>query len=144
MTENPPDPWTSLADELGVQAQREAPPAAPPDQEPSSRASDRPAHSPASQPAAPPKKPPADWQALAGALGIEMPPEATAPVARKDPVAELFGFPPSTARTREEIDEENRQRLERRAEYRDDVDELAEWESSVDRGDVEKRYDSQS
>lgn len=86
MTDQPSDPWKSLAAELGVDASEPAPP--PPSSTTPPRSS-----SGASPPPLP-KKSSSDWLALAGELGIDVPPEAGAPPPRRDPVAELLGFPP--------------------------------------------------
>jgi hypothetical protein len=88
MTDNPNDPWSSLADELGVQPGHEPPPPAPQSSTPPPQRSQPPSHH-----APPPKKAQADWNALAGELGIELPPDS-GPKSGNDPVAELLGFPP--------------------------------------------------
>jgi hypothetical protein len=95
MTDDQSDSWRSLADQLGVQPGEQ--PSAP---SPSSASSPPPAkyHSQpasASKPASPPKK--ADWNALAGELGLEVSPEPKSDSAPHDPVAELLGFPPPSA-----------------------------------------------
>jgi len=100
------------------------------------RAADRPGHF-----APPAKKPPADWHALAGALGIEIPPESEPLAPRKDPVAELFGFPSQPQRTREQEEEERRQRREERAAYQDEEDERVAREDDRGRGETEQRYE---
>lgn len=138
MIEPTSDPWESLADELGVEAPKGTSPlpAAPPPSSSPLRAADRPSHSPP-----PAKKPPADWHALAGALGLEIPPESEPPVQRKDPVAELFGFPSPPPRTRAQEEEERHQRSEQRAVYQDEEDERAVREAASDRDESEERYE---
>src|SRR5262245_16253036 len=102
------DPWKSLASELGVDPNAAPPPPPPPAAAPTFFA-------PSS---APPesKKTPSDWRALASDLGIEVPPEPEAPITRKDPVAELLGWPaqsrapePKETKAREVDDLEERE-----------------------------------
>ncbi|MCC7085775.1 MAG: hypothetical protein IT427_12300 [Pirellulales bacterium] len=82
------DPWKSLASDLGVDPNTAPPPPPPlPSIVPAS-------HAPSSGPE--PKKATSDWSALASDLGIEVPPEPEKPIERKDPVAELLGWPTQT------------------------------------------------
>jgi hypothetical protein len=81
------DPWKSLASELGVDPNAAPPP--PPAPTPPSVAPTL--FTPLTTPE--PKKVPSDWSALANDLGIEVPPEPEKPIERKDPVAELLGWP---------------------------------------------------
>src|SRR5437868_3769881 len=93
MSDDQLDPWKSLAAELGVDASKEPtapPPSSPP--APSAPRQSAPEYSP------PPKKMSSDWMALAGELGIEVPPEPKVIPAKRDPVAELLGFPPPSER----------------------------------------------
>src|ERR1700683_4582646 len=95
MTDDQSDSWRSLADQLGVQP-GEQPSALPPSSAPSPPPAKY--HSQSSsvvKPASPPKK--ADWNALAGELGLEGPQEPNSASAPHDPVAELLGFPPPSA-----------------------------------------------
>src|SRR3954469_2007834 len=101
MTDEQIDPWKMLASELGVDPAKEPPPPPVPD-EPAGRANvSRP---PAASPPPPsPKKMSSDWMALAGELGIEVPPEPDKRiVGGRDPVADLLGFPAESARPPEE------------------------------------------
>jgi hypothetical protein len=125
MTDDPNDPWQSLADDLGLKPGEAQ---APPPPKPNPPTSHRPA-TPSSPP--PAAKPSADWSALAGELGLELPPEPAAPISRRDPVAELLGFPPPGARPLEPEEE-------RRPKYRDyDFDE-------EDRFDDDRRSETDS
>jgi len=85
------DPWQLLAADLGVDASKTP---APPPPAPTSQSRNTSAGSSTPPPA---PKTPANWLALAGELGIELPAEANEPVKRHDPVAELLGFPPPNA-----------------------------------------------
>lgn len=127
MTDNPSDPWQSLASELGVQpgtenAPASKPPALPPVESHPPRVPPR-----SASPPPPAKKPSADWQALAGALGIEIPAEPTAPPARKDPVAELLGFPPPLPNSISRDEDQRRSRAESKSDYYDD--DMGDWDS---------------
>src|SRR5262245_27632507 len=107
MSEEKFDPWQSLAAELGVDASKmPAPPPAPV----------QPTRQPATSNSPPPApKPSADWLALAGELGIEVPVEPEQPLRRADPVADLLGFvPPSSAAVEREEERPDRPRHERR------------------------------
>ncbi len=95
MTDEQFDPWKSLASELGVDANEPAPPP-PPTKVPTSSVPRAPTTGSSSAPPAP-KKSSSDWMALAGELGIEVPPEPPAASTKRDPVAELLGFPPPPA-----------------------------------------------
>ncbi len=110
MTDEPFDPWKSLASELGVDASEPAPP--PP---PASTQANVPPRTPVAS-TSPPKKSASDWIALAGELGIEVPLEAPSAPAKRDPVAELLGFPPPSA-------DEPYGRVERRSIADDEPDE---------------------
>jgi hypothetical protein len=104
MTDQPGDPWKSLADELGLEP-GEVSPTSQPRQTPTPPPAAPTTHfsrSQSSDSAPPPKKPAADWNALAGSLGIEVPSEFGSPP--RDPVAELLGFPASAPRPPEERD----------------------------------------
>jgi hypothetical protein len=92
MTEPSGDPWKSLADELGLEPGEASPPPQPPKTSaPPPPTSIRAAHP--EHPSSPPKKTAADWNALAGNLGLE--PASDFETGSRDPVAELFGFSPS-------------------------------------------------
>jgi hypothetical protein len=82
------DPWKSLASELGVDANAVPPPPPPPSPPPALPTYFAPSAVPTE-----PKKASSDWSALASDLGIEVPPEPERPIVRKDPVAELLGWP---------------------------------------------------
>ena len=123
--DNPSDPWQSLASELGVRPGEEAAPSQPSPRPPAAQPPRVPPRSSAPPPA---KKPRADWQALAGALGIEVPPEPEAPPARKDPVAELLGFPPPVPRSASDAEAERRARAEAKAKHEED-DDFGDWDA---------------
>jgi hypothetical protein len=82
------DPWKSLASELGVDPNAAPPPPPPAPVAPTSPTS---SYTPSAAPE--PKKVASDWMALANDLGIEVPPEPEQPIKKKDPVAELLGWP---------------------------------------------------
>lgn len=106
MTDDPNDPWRYLADQLGVQPGEE-PVSPPPSSVPSPPAAKH-AQPPTSPPPAPAKKSKSDWNALAGELGLEVPPEPETKPSAHDPVAELLGFPPPSARPPQREEVENR------------------------------------
>ena len=134
MTDDPLDPWKSLASDLGVDSNAEA------TQQPAPSTA-KPTFQSAPSEHAPPKKAPPGWAALASEFGIELPPDKMADDAppqcavRKDPVAELLGFPPPSAKPPEQDDAKSRmvredeEEFEARQEDRDEID--PRW----DRGD---------
>ena len=112
MTEPSGDPWKSLADELGLEPGEASPPPQPPKTSapppPTSIRAAQPDH-----PSPPPKKTAADWNALAGNLGLE--PASDFETGSRDPVAELFGFSPSMP-----VEPESRESMRPEGEMSDD------------------------
>ncbi|HEY2883374.1 MAG TPA: hypothetical protein VGJ15_13090, partial [Pirellulales bacterium] len=96
MTDHADDPWKLLANDLGVQPAKEpARPAPTPTPATPHTTSFR-----APPPPAPAehKKPEADWNALAGELGLALPPAGESRPAKPDPVAEVLGIPRPSVR----------------------------------------------
>ncbi len=90
MSDDQSDSWRFLADELGVNPEKQsAPPPTPVGNPPAAKH-----HSPPSSP--PPKKSKSDWNALAGELGLEVSPESESE-STQDHVAEILGFPPPSS-----------------------------------------------
>ncbi len=113
MSDDNSDSWRFLADELGVDPDKQpAPPLAPIANQPAAK-------HPSPPSSAPPKKSKADWNALAGELGLEVPPQSESE-SKHDHVAELLGFPPPGSLSSQHDEPQNRDQGE---DYHDEYSE---------------------
>jgi hypothetical protein len=126
MSDDQSDSWRFLADELGVDPDKQiTSPSVPSTNQPAAKH-----QSPPSSGSAPPKKSKADWNALAGELGLEVPQQSDSDSAH-DHVAELLGFPPPGSFSSQHDEPQSRDQGEE--DYRDQYSKESERSSDRDR-----------